>query len=506
MTNKTNYHYKQITDPIHGTVGLSKLETEILSTRTFQRLHNVRQLGLAHLVFPGAGYSRFAHSVGACFNAGALLDAIQRNSRQEISDERIAAYRLAALLHDIGHYPFSHATEHLIKKYYSDRHAQTALLEQTSPEKAGIGAAVVGTASPSTPVVGKDITAYDHEDLGKVILEFDNEIMGVFEANDFDPGALKVVFDKKTPDALVGIISSDLDCDRLDYLRRTAHNSGAPYGSVDIGYIISQANIDADGRYCFNHKALRAADHLLVSRYYDYMQVPFNKTVVGIEWSLVSCIKELLDMGLLELSAHHAEIMVKDGSWSQFDDQKMVGLFREMSKSLVGANKENAPVLRDHLSCLINRRPPKMVCGWEGIDKKEGRRHHDTLVSTIKSAAIAVSEEFGIDKDRLHVWTMALPITKIGGKGIYHFDPKNGKNKQADDYESNNAVRIMHRNGGEPRIISMYPETLMSSLSEMEYTGVRVFFLPENGVDDPSLRSKLLSRFEEIAGQSATVC
>lgn len=76
------FHFKRLTDPIHGTFGISQLESEIISSPVFQRLHNVRQLGLAHLVFPGAGYSRFSHSLGACHIAGRMVRAINQNSEK----------------------------------------------------------------------------------------------------------------------------------------------------------------------------------------------------------------------------------------------------------------------------------------------------------------------------------------------------------------------------------------------------------------------------------------
>ena len=72
------FNYKSITDPLYGYVGLSELEADVVSSAIFQRLHNIRQLGLAHLVFPSAGYSRFAHSIGACHNAGRIRPPVNQ--------------------------------------------------------------------------------------------------------------------------------------------------------------------------------------------------------------------------------------------------------------------------------------------------------------------------------------------------------------------------------------------------------------------------------------------
>jgi HD superfamily phosphohydrolase len=107
------FHYGRITDAVHGTFGISELESDIISTPVFQRLHNVRQLGLAHLVYPGAEYSRFAHSLGACHVAGRMLRGINQNCQKQLDDDEIQMYRLTGLLHDLGHYPFSHAMEYV---------------------------------------------------------------------------------------------------------------------------------------------------------------------------------------------------------------------------------------------------------------------------------------------------------------------------------------------------------------------------------------------------------
>lgn len=102
---------KHIHDAVHGTIGLSKIEVDIISSAPFQRLHNIKQLGLAYLVYPTLNYTRFSHSLGACHVMGRLLEAIERNAEYVLSPSDKQLYRLAALLHDIGHYPFSHTME-----------------------------------------------------------------------------------------------------------------------------------------------------------------------------------------------------------------------------------------------------------------------------------------------------------------------------------------------------------------------------------------------------------
>src|SRR5688572_410279 len=108
---------KRISDVIHGPIGLSDLELTLIQSPSFQRLRGIKQLGLAHYVYPSADYARFSHSLGVCHVTGEILSALRR-SGVRVDSEEIQLYRLAALFHDVGHYPFSHATESAVKIFY----------------------------------------------------------------------------------------------------------------------------------------------------------------------------------------------------------------------------------------------------------------------------------------------------------------------------------------------------------------------------------------------------
>src|SRR4051812_33491771 len=110
----------RIADAVHGTVELSEHEARVVSSRAYQRLRGVKHLGLAHLAFPGADYSRFAHGVGTLHVTGQILYNLRRNVTGCLDDDEERLYRMAALLHDIGHFPFSHTFERALINYYSE--------------------------------------------------------------------------------------------------------------------------------------------------------------------------------------------------------------------------------------------------------------------------------------------------------------------------------------------------------------------------------------------------
>ncbi len=189
---------KKISDPVHKTIKLSELESDVIQTKTFQRLRNVKQLGLAHYVFPGADFSRFSHSLGVCHVTGRILDELCKNYDNSLSSKDIQKYRLAALLHDIGHYPFSHAMGEAIENFYK----QQLYIPKGSHSNEEV------TTKPF----------FTHEALGKQILELDPEISRLLKSSGFEPKEISSIFRREGGHKFQNLISSDLDADRIDFL------------------------------------------------------------------------------------------------------------------------------------------------------------------------------------------------------------------------------------------------------------------------------------------------
>jgi len=215
-----------VLDPIHGYIELDDLVRELIDTPQMQRLRRVRQLGFSNLVYPGANHTRFEHSLGSMHLASMLarnLNSVEKDKKNEI--------RAAALLHDVGHGPFSHVTENVIDKY----------------------------------------TRHRHDDIKEVIGK--GEIREVLMKYGISPGNLAKHVRGET--SLGQILSSEIDVDRMDYLVRDAHYTGVAFGVVDYNRLINQMDFYED-RLVVNQGGLKAAESLLVSRFWMNTSVYYH--------------------------------------------------------------------------------------------------------------------------------------------------------------------------------------------------------------------------------------
>lgn len=217
---------KVVLDPVHGYIELDDLVQDLLSTPQVQRLRRVKQLGFSNLVYPGANHTRFEHSLGAMHLASMLtrnLDSIEEEKKAEI--------KAAALLHDVGHGPFSHVTENVIYKY----------------------------------------TRHRHDDVKEILGK--GEIRDILGNHGISPRNL--VKHIKGETSLGQILSSEIDVDRMDYLVRDAHYTGVAFGVVDYNRLINQMSFYED-RLVVNYGGLKAAESLLVSRFWMNTSVYYH--------------------------------------------------------------------------------------------------------------------------------------------------------------------------------------------------------------------------------------
>src|SRR6266513_1014978 len=256
-------------DPVHNIIPLrddsaeGRLMIRLIDTPDFQRLRRIKQLGLGLYTYQGAEHSRFTHSLGALHLMTRILD--QLSNRIAPADR--AAARAAALLHDIGHGPFSHAME----KVLGVHHEQMTMLAVTSPETA-LNAAL------------KSFSA-----------EMPHRVASIID------GTFK-------PAALAQLVSSQLDVDRMDYLLRDSLMTGAKYGLFDLEWIINALAIDEDAdRIYVAARGLYAVEEYLQARYYMFRQVYFHRTLRSAEAVLRSILRRALKLLEADEPVWHAE-------------------------------------------------------------------------------------------------------------------------------------------------------------------------------------------------------
>ena len=241
---------KIINDPVYGFIRFPEQELmQIINHPWFQRLRRIKQMGMADLVYPGAVHTRFAHSLGACHLAGKAMDELRAKGIATNNDEYLAT-RMAALLHDVGHGPFSHS------------------LEKT----------LVGGVS--------------HEILSGMIMQRMNEEMGGIL------GKAIQVFDRSYPARyLHQLVSSQMDVDRMDYLNRDSFYTGVSEGVIGYDRILQMLTV-SNNELLVEEKGVHSVEKFIIARRLMYWQVYLHKTVLGTELLLVNILKRAKELTL----------------------------------------------------------------------------------------------------------------------------------------------------------------------------------------------------------------
>lgn len=272
-------------DPIHGFIEFNQLEWDIINSPAFQRLRRIRQLAWTDLVYPGAMHTRFEHSLGVCHVATKLYDAIIQNdldilkadynfTEAGVSRQR-QIIRLAALMHDLGHGPFSHAAEDVFP--FKDENERYVHEEYSG--------------SVGVNILGDMISSHNFNK--------NNFGISIGEVTDiFSPAS-------KASSSILWkeIISGQMDADRMDYLLRDSYHSGVTYGRYDLNRVINTICLCEDSEVGghlvgVQEDGIHAVEGLLIARYMMFTQVYFHKTRAIYDYHYEEALKSILkDVG-----------------------------------------------------------------------------------------------------------------------------------------------------------------------------------------------------------------
>ncbi|MCS7108439.1 MAG: HD domain-containing protein [Sulfolobales archaeon] len=312
-TSSVGKGVKSIYDEIYGYIPVSELELKVIETPTLQRLRRIKQLALAWYVYPGAVHTRFSHSLGVMHVIGIIASKFIDEGYIKRDDYELL--RIAGVLHDIGHTPYSHAIELYMTQAFKVR----------------------------------------HEEMATYVIENDPYLNEVFSKYGVNPKEVSSIIRGTHKEPLHNmLLSSDLDADRIDYLLRDSLHTGVAYGMIDIDRILHTLMVDKDGEIAVPAKSVQAIENFYIARMHMYRAVYHHKTIAAFQVMM----KTIYEMMLNELREYLEPFTtisnilstIKKGTFYLWDDNYIAGLMNLTLVKNLGSDD-----LKDLIRLLFNR-------------------------------------------------------------------------------------------------------------------------------------------------------
>ena len=352
---------KIINDPVYGFINIpSEIIFDIIEHPYFQRLRRIKQLGLTYLVYPGAIHSRFQHALGATHLMSTAINVL-RSKNKIITDEEAEAVLIAILLHDIGHGPFSHALE-------------------------------------------KHIININHERLSLLFMEkLNTDFKGKLTL------AIKIFSNNYHKKFLHQLVSSQLDMDRLDYLKRDSFFTGVTEGVISYDRIIKMLDV-VDDKLVIEEKGIYSIEKFLIARRLMYWQVYMHKTVVSAELLLSKILKkakELADKNVELFATPTLKFFLynKINNNNFYNSDTAFNLFSQLDDNDIMASiktwiNHDDITLSKLSNSLINRHLYKIIIQKQPID--------NNIISDLKSK---VKQAYNINDDEVNYFVFTGILT-----------------------------------------------------------------------------------------------
>lgn len=305
-------NHKVVRDPIHGDIRITGCLLDLLGTPEVQRLHSIKQLGFAHLVFPGAHHTRFEHSLGACAIATRITEIL------ELPTEEKELVTCAALLHDIGHGPFSHTLESILLERFGVDHVDLS-------EKLILGTYTIFNEKEATFIHAATL----------------HQILEKYDANEKD--IVGIIRGKPSKKSYLGqLLNSTIDVDQLDYLARDAYYTGVSYGLIDVQRLLQTIMIHK-GNLTMMRKGVSVVENILMARALMYSSVYFHKTVRIAELMLLKALEEIPDAEPFEFfRMTDAELMTRLLTMGRYQQEMITRLkYRDLFKQAYTASLQD---------------------------------------------------------------------------------------------------------------------------------------------------------------------
>ena len=505
-------YVKEIFDPIYGFIKLTRNEINVVDNLIFQRLHNINQLGTLHMVFPTARNTRFSHSLGVLAITSRIIDNLKRLPNQESkvvekyemppNDQKLI--RMAALLHDIGHLPFSHCTERVIRDYLREKYPQLDINDEFHE---WLGGEIIKKT---------DIYSPEDKDLEE-ILQDRSDISQIIQ------GSSKFYLCNQ-------ILNSELDADRLDYLLRDSYSIGVSFGQVDLAQTLRKMFVEdreyerrplSDKIIVYSTSAINAIDNYYFARMFMYNTVYYHKTSCYFDDLLSKAYHIIINSenedleeleGLLPLRPDEILAPILEGGlldreeckdffnkWHGFDDHYLWNSLRRCWQRLKKIPNDDLnqklQVLKKILTLLYKRKRSELV--WERNFLKneieKTRAHSDTpsesLVQVFKDLEKWIKNELSQDTD--------APLLIV----LNHRIPaplSNIKNEDPEELKDYIGKYTLFYNSEEEKF--HYLHNVKSSINyRLNKTGFHIFrvFCPERELKE-ELNNKIGTKYNEL--------
>lgn len=444
---------KVIFDNIHGYITLNRVETRILETLYYQRLRWIRQLGFSFYIFPGATHTRHAHALGVSH----VMDRILRSLGVATTDEKLfdpkardqkttfhRMMRLAAMLHDIGTFPFSHSVE---MAYINHWRYQAQVM--------------------------KPKYVANHEVLGSHIIlntDFDGGITRILKEEGIDPLELSQIIAGRSENMLANqLMHADVDADRMDYLIRDAHHTGVKIGLFDLDFLIRALRIhEVNGHpmLCIAEDGVNVVDSFLVARYFWYSQIIHEGT--GYKFDLLAAkIGEYFLENQLSFSfeALMDKVSMNPYEYFTFNDSYFMAKLHEYL-----SGRARHPMIGELSEMLARRIPPAQIrVAPVKPTVIENEEHRKTLVKQCVKAVEWLKDELrAIDPN-------AWMIDDIPNRDVmFTKNLERLKKDKIDPLTSRDSVKVLTRHG-ELKLLVDLSGSLMKILSQYRNFIPRVY-------------------------------
>ena len=373
-----DFEAKFIRDPLYGFIGLSNMELDIINTKVFRRLRDIKQLSHAYLVYPSAIHTRYEHSIGVVHLANIVSDHLRFNNEEK------EIIRLAGLLHDVGHGPFSHLFESVLSE-----------------------------------VNGKEI---NHDKISMMLINEDPEISKILKKK----RTKKIIqlldeepiddWDKSSSLLATDIISSSLDVDKMDYLRRDSYHIGAKYGEFDLPRLIHTLTHTKgkEKRICVDIKGMDAVEGYRLGRYLMHAQVYKHHTRLSADQMFVNALKlainddEIIDKNILKvdtnLNKKHKKFL---DYYITLDDRSIYDMIlkkpRKKSAKILTRIKERKLLKR------VYETRPHHIKNAQIRDRLADENELENIKNTI-------AKEIGIKKYEIITHISSIPVSLYGNE------------------------------------------------------------------------------------------